>query len=180
METEERVSRILITGLPGSGKTTLVERLISHTNVSAYGFVTKEIRENGRRVGFDLIGLSGEKCTIAHIDFVSPCKVGKYGVDVSSIDIAVEKELIAGHGDIVFVDEIGKMELYSAKFRDAVTSIWNSERFMVATIMSARNTFCDRLKSDRATIIYELKPDNRESIYSVIRKQMSKKLVVRT
>jgi nucleoside-triphosphatase len=180
METGKRVRRILITGSPGSGKTTLVERLISNLDVSAYGFLTREIRENGRRVGFELIGLSGEKCTIAHVDLASSHKVGRYGVDVSSIDTAVNKELIAGSGNIVFVDEIGKMELFSKKFRDAITSLWDSDKFVVATIMAARNAFCDRLKADHCTAMYELSPDNRDNVYSDTRNHILKNLVTGT
>ncbi len=180
METKEYVRRILITGLPGSGKTTLMERLISDIDVSAYGFLTREIRKDSRRVGFELIGLSGKRCIIAHVDFVSSHKVGRYGVDVLSIDTAVENELIAGSGDIAFVDEIGKMELHSTKFRDAVTSLWDSDIFVVATVMATRNVFCDRLKSDRGTIVYELNPDSRENVYSDTRNQILKNLVVNT
>jgi nucleoside-triphosphatase THEP1 len=45
---------ILITGLPGCGKSTLIERIVRKLERPAIGFFTREIREKGRRVGFSI------------------------------------------------------------------------------------------------------------------------------
>ena len=52
--------RIFITGMPGVGKTTLALKIAEGLKDLGYkvgGFITKEIRKNGRRVGFKIITL---------------------------------------------------------------------------------------------------------------------------
>ena len=71
-------STILVTGKPGCGKTTLIKRLADVTGKRAGGFYTEEIRGGGRRQGFRLVTLDGDKATFAHCDIQSPYKVSKY------------------------------------------------------------------------------------------------------
>jgi nucleoside-triphosphatase len=51
--------RILLTGRPGCGKTTLINRIVSDLALPVGGFYTQEIREVGQRVRFKLITLDG-------------------------------------------------------------------------------------------------------------------------
>lgn len=47
---------ILLTALPRTGKSTAIERIVNMLGVkNCGGFYTKELRENGERVGFGLI-----------------------------------------------------------------------------------------------------------------------------
>jgi len=58
---------ILITGPPGSGKTTLIEKVVSRTGLPVTGFLTREIRERGVRVGFFIETCDGQQEILAHI-----------------------------------------------------------------------------------------------------------------
>ena len=58
---------ILLTGVPGIGKTTLIRRILDKIEVKAGGFCTEEIREKGRRVGFSINTLDGRTGTLAHV-----------------------------------------------------------------------------------------------------------------
>ena len=109
----------MITGLPGSGKTTLVqiilEELDRELNLRGGGFYTKEIRNKDSRIGFSLVVIDGAEKLLAHVGIRSIYKVGRYGVDIEVLNIfgaAAIKEAI-DQKDIVVIDEIGKMELYS-------------------------------------------------------------------
>ena len=74
-------NNILITGLPGIGKTTLIKKLSEELrNFHPVGFYTAEIREEGIRNGFELISLDGRKGLLSHIDIKSPYRVGKYKI----------------------------------------------------------------------------------------------------
>ena len=76
---------MLLTGVPGIGKTTIVKRVAA--------FVTGEIRRAGRRVGFELSTFTGHKKVLAHVDVDSRHRVGRYGIDVAALDEIAEEAL---------------------------------------------------------------------------------------
>jgi nucleoside-triphosphatase THEP1 len=61
---------LLLTGVPGIGKTTIIRRIADRLkNRRIGGFYTEEIREDGDRRGFRLVGFDGTKRVIGHVDF---------------------------------------------------------------------------------------------------------------
>jgi nucleoside-triphosphatase THEP1 len=164
-----RKSKLLLSGLPGSGKTTLIERLIAEIGMPASGFTTREIRDAGRRVGFEIVGLSGCREVLAHTEMKSIHCVGKYRVDINALERVLGLELHSASAQPVVIDEIGKMELLSQKFRSYIIELWRSERLVIATIMSAPNAFCDRLKADKNTVMLKLNYGNREEVLARLR-----------
>jgi nucleoside-triphosphatase len=83
--------KILLTGRPGCGKTTLIKRVVTELALPAGGFYTEEIRERGQRVGFKIITLEGKEAVLAHVDFKTMQRVGKYGLNLSGLEtIGVE------------------------------------------------------------------------------------------
>jgi nucleoside-triphosphatase len=138
----------LLTGRPGTGKTSLIKEAIASIKGRAGGFYTEEIRSGGVRQGFRLITLDGHTAILAHINFKSPYRVSKYGVDIESLDrVGVSSlEQAAQESDLVVVDEIGKMELFSQKFREAVRGIISSGKKILGTIMLQSNPDADAIK----------------------------------
>ena len=112
-------AKLLLSGPPGVGKTTLLQRVVQELDRPARGFYTREIREKGTRVGFSLSLLSGPVLTLSHVNIKSRHRVGKYGVDVEMFEGAACPEIEAGleAGVLIVIDEIGKMELFSERFR---------------------------------------------------------------
>ncbi|CAG0881616.1 unnamed protein product [Cyprideis torosa] len=117
---------ILLTGSPGVGKTTLVEKVVElcrRSNVPVEGFFTREVRgSGGRRVGFDIITLDGQTGPLARIDpTLRGPTVGQYTVTLDSLEsLTLPLLLKADMGGILVIDEIGKMELYSKRFTTTV------------------------------------------------------------
>ncbi len=75
-------SKILITGPPRSGKSTLISRIIeyySKKNYVIYGFLTPEVRMGGKRVGFDVEDIySGKRNKLARIgNYKTQFKLGR-------------------------------------------------------------------------------------------------------
>ena len=138
----------LLTGKPGAGKTSLIKQAVAGMGDKAGGFYTEEIRSKGARLGFRLVTLNGECAILAHVNIHSPYRVSKYGVDIENLDRVGVSALYkaAEECDLVVIDEIGKMELFSANFREAVLQIIDSGKRVLGTIMLNANPYADAIK----------------------------------
>lgn len=138
----------LLTGLPGSGKTSLIKQALAGFPGRAGGFYTEEIRSHGVRQGFQIVSLEGERATLAHIQTRSPFHVGKYGVDVGVLEqvgvAALEKAI--RQDDLVVIDEIGRMELFSEAFRQTVAKALEGGKRVLGTIMLRPHPWADGVK----------------------------------
>lgn len=127
---------LLITGSPGVGKTTVVRRVgAALRDRRIGGFVTDEIRIDGRRVGFELCTAAGQRQLLAHVELASAHRVGRYGVDLEALDRIVAQTL-EGDDDveIYLIDEIGKMECLSERFCAAMRRLLDRPRPVLATV----------------------------------------------
>jgi nucleoside-triphosphatase len=162
--------RILLEGRPGSGKTTLARRIVAglrERDIPVTGFTTEEIREAGRRVGFAIETVEGERGTLAHVDFVGPPRVGKYGVDLDELERLAIPQLQPSD-DLVVIDELGKMELASERFRAAVDELFASPTDVVATVHTFRHPFTDALKARADVERLQVTAANRDDLARVI------------
>jgi nucleoside-triphosphatase len=147
---DEGTPRLLLEGRPGIGKTTVARRLLhllQEAGVPVGGFTTAELRTGGRREGFLVEAVSGAQEVLAHVDLPGPPRVGRYGVDLAAFDrVALPALRTPRTGGVVIVDELGKMELASAPFRDAVMQLLDRDVAVVATVHQARDRFTDALR----------------------------------
>ena len=147
---DEGTPRLLLEGRPGIGKTTVARRLLhllQEAGVPVGGFTTAELRTGGRREGFLVEAVSGAQEVLAHVDLPGPPRVGRYGVDLAAFDrVALPALRPPRTGGVVVVDELGKMELASAPFRDAIRQLLDRDEAVVATVHQARHQFTDALR----------------------------------
>ncbi len=138
----------LLTGRPGTGKTSLIRQAVARVKGKAGGFYTEEIRNQGIREGFRLVTLDGQDAILAHVNINSTYRVSKYGVDIDSLDKVGVSALhrAVRECDLVVIDELGKMELFSANFRRAVSQIIDSGKRVLGTIMLNPNPWADAIK----------------------------------
>ena len=156
----------LLSGEPGSGKTTIIKEVLSKVNKSAGGFYTEEIRSQGVRQGFKIVTLDGKSAVLAHTSVRSSHRVSKYGVDTDSMDkVAVPalKQALQSK-DIVVIDEIGKMELFSPSFQDAVIEALQSEKKVLGTIMLASHPWADKIKERPEVEVIKVTRFNRSEV----------------
>jgi len=92
--------------------------------------------------------------------------VGKYKVNLKDLEEIGVSALEKGIKEkkVVLIDEIGKMELFSEKFKRIVLKALNSENKVLATIILKRNPFCDKIKQRKDTKIFYLKRENFQKI----------------
>jgi nucleoside-triphosphatase len=157
---------LLVTGLPGVGKTTFIVNLARElTDISLAGFYTTEIREAGIRKGFELVGLDGKKSILSHVDIRSDHRVGRYGVDVNGFEAFLDSlDLTHSDADVLVIDEIGKMECHSGKFRRLISSLLDSQKPLVATISLRGEGLITQIKRRPDVQILELTAANRHSL----------------
>jgi nucleoside-triphosphatase len=166
-----RRDHILITGFPGSGKTTLFRRLVDELqHLNPVGFYTAEIREGKSRRGFELCSLDGRTGTLAHVDLRTGYRVGKYGVDVNGFEaFLAELPLWAPQTGLVMIDEIGKMECLSDRFIEIIKSVFDSDRRLVATIAQKGGGLIAQLKKRTDVRLFVLTRENQDKIFIKVR-----------
>ena len=161
---------LLLTGRPGTGKTSLIREAVARAEVKAGGFYTEEMRCGGIRQGFRLVTLDGREAVLAHVGFSSPYRVSKYKVDVDSLNrvgVSAVKQALT-ECDLIVIDEIGKMELLSAEFREAVRQAIDGDKRVLGTIMLHPNSFCDAVKAHPGVRVLTVTRDNRDGILAEI------------
>jgi nucleoside-triphosphatase len=155
---------LLLTGVPGVGKTTVLQQVANSVEGRPLrGFLTREIRSGGQRVGFRLHTLDGEIATLAHVDNRSRQRIGRYGVDISALNEVVKDTLCpADTGAVYLVDEIGTMECLSRNFISAVKDLVDARCTIVATVAARGTGFIEQIQRHRGAQLREVTLQNRE------------------
>jgi len=159
--------KALIEARPGAGKTTAAVRLAEQLRAAELpvaGFVTEEMRERGVRVGFGIETFAGKRGVLAHVELPGPPRVGKYGVDLEALERIALPSLESPAGGVTVIDELGKMELASARFRDAVAALFDTDVPLVAIVHAIRHPFTDELKRRSDVELIRLNKANRDEL----------------
>jgi nucleoside-triphosphatase len=168
--------KILLTGLPGCGKTTAVMKIIAGLEPKKVaGFYTQEIRAGGVRKGFRWKSLDGAEGTLAHCDIKGSARVGKYGVDVAGFERAMAPILDIDQTGAEFfvIDEIGKMECFSERFVTAVRRLFGSDRSVLATVAQKGAGLISEVKNHPTAKLFNLTRQNRDETIAEVSQILS-------
>ncbi len=166
---------LFVTGRSGIGKTTVLLNVAEGLKAKGYrvgGMIGKEVRREGRRVGFEIVDFgTGVKGWLAHVEQRVGPQVGKYTVNLETLDsIGANAVLDASkNADVVIIDEIGPMELFSQAFRKAVNEALNSSKLVLAVIHhSARDPIIESIKKRDDVFITTVDLANRNDLHNIL------------
>ena len=157
-------SNLLLTGLPGVGKTTVIQRAASRFEPRFLaGFYTLEIRTDAGRQGFAIRTFDGDEAILAHRDFKTGPAVGRYRVDLAAIEKVIVPSLRPKGRDtkLIIIDEIGKMECLSPAFCQAVLAALDGTLDVLGTIPRHTGGFIQQVKDRKDVLIFEVTRSNR-------------------
>ncbi len=170
-----------VTGAPGSGKTTVLENtkeILEKEGYEVEGIYCPEIRSGRRREGFKIVDMStgGEKI-LAHVEEKDGPKVGKYTVNVENVD-EISREVISKgleRADVLMIDEIAPMEVYSDVFKEKVEEALDSDLPVLAVIHQRTNSgFIGRVKERDDAETYKVTKKNRDKLPKKLAKSLKK------
>lgn len=165
------MKNVLLEGKPGIGKTTVLKNFASGLSpVKAGGFYTEEIREKGTRVGFRIETIDGCSGVLSHIAFKSGPRVGKYRVNIPAFEkIGVKSlEKALDESEVILIDEIGKMELFSERFKEVILCCFDSNKPVVASVMAQSHPFVDSLKVRSDVKLLKVTKENRNQLTEIL------------
>jgi nucleoside-triphosphatase len=164
---------IILTGFPRVGKTTTIMKFLEKTKRECSGFYTEEIKnKQGRREGFKIIGIStGKVGTLAHINVESFRKVGKYFVDLDGFEAVALPEMDT-EAELVIIDEIGKMELYSSKFKFQLLHNLNNANVLATITKKGGGNYIELMKKREDIELIELTKKNGDQVVEELLKRI--------
>ncbi len=169
---------IVVTGAPGVGKTTVVIRVaraLREKGVKVGGIVSREIRKNNVRTGFEFIDLATNgRNILASVTGNGP-KVGKYFVNLAGCSFA-SKILInaVSHSDVIICDEIGPMELKSREFIDSVKSLLDvNKKVIVVVHQNLQHPLTEEFRN-KSIFLININSENREKANEILLDKLSR------
>jgi nucleoside-triphosphatase len=169
--------KIGITGLPGSGKTQTLLRIIQlleQEGISVGGMVTEPIVEKQRRTGFQITNwLTKEHAVFAHENFKSRIRSGRYGVNLPALEDVGTRALKDAResADVIVIDEVGKMEVESEIFTKAVVESLDASKSIVMTLhKKSRNPLLQDIRRRDELRLLEVTPVNKNLLaFKIVR-----------
>ncbi|MAK94825.1 MAG: nucleotide kinase [Euryarchaeota archaeon] len=180
--------KIGITGLPRSGKSAVLDKVVSmlaeeqgsgsETNVIG-GMRSEAIIENGERVGYACIDIATkESGVMAHREIDSRNRILGYGIDPTEIDrvgVPAIRNAI-GNCEVLVIDEVGKFTVESEGFVDAVREALEYDMPTLLTLhKKSRHPLLQDIRRRDDGRILEVTPVNRALLPYKVLKLISEK-----
>lgn len=169
------VKKIFVTGEPGIGKTTLIGKIIyelKSKGLSIGGVLTRDMREKGVRIGFQIVSLSdGVIGTLSSVKVKTGPKVGKYRVNLNDLKNIFAASILYAidYSDIIVCDEVGPMELISPDVRRAIVTLLDSDKPVIGSVHKRlKDPIIDRITGSDDIKVYEITFENRELLHKTI------------
>jgi nucleoside-triphosphatase len=172
---------LLLTGNPGIGKTTVLMKTVNALKERGYtvgGMVSREVREGGARVGFEILDLASSRGGwLAHVNQKNGPQVGRYRVNIEDLNTVGAQAIIDATEkcDVIAIDEIGPMELFSERFKEAGRKALESRKLVIAVVhWKAKDVLVSEAKNRQDAETTTVTLENREKLHNTIAKEAVK------
>lgn len=170
------MSKILITGPPRCGKSTLISKLIAHyekLGKETRGFLTPETKQDGKRIGFDVLDIeTNNKGILARTgNLKSQYNLGRYYVFLKFLESVISNLEVnkISLETIVIIDEIGKMELFSNQFKNWILRMFQSDLTIIATIgQKLHHPIKTQIQEIPNIILFEVSRESQDKMFEKI------------
>ncbi|MCK4366406.1 MAG: NTPase [Thermoplasmata archaeon] len=169
--------KVGITGLPGAGKTYALLKVIEMLeadDLTVGGMITESIIEDDTRVGFYVMDwVTGVRKVFAHKDIDSRTHIGQYGVDIEALEEVGVQAIRNATMDsgVVIIDEVGKMEVESEAFVNAVKDALDADKPLILTLhKKSRNPLLQDIRRRDDVRILEVTAVNKNLLpYKIVK-----------
>ncbi len=167
--------RLLLTGSPGIGKTTVICSVLRRLQgITCAGFYTEEVREEGQRKGFKIYTLDGKEGALASVGGREGSRVGRYTVHVEEFEELALPRINPERtpADLYVIDEIGKMELLSQRFKNSLMALLAGPSNLLATIAKKGPGLIEQIKKRSDVELIEVTKENRNDLPAAIAQRL--------
>ncbi len=109
----------------------------------------------------------GKEAVLAEKGLKSSRRLGKYGLDLRNLEETGVPaiELALRNSDIIVIDEIGKMELFSERVRETVMKTLDSHKNVVGVIHQSKQPFLDAIRARSDVLLLEVTGANNREVW---------------
>ena len=163
---------IVLTGSPGVGKTTAVMRVVrelKERGVKVGGTVSRELKTNNTRIGFEFIDLTTNDRNGLASNTGNGHQVGKYFVNTAGCRFAAERPTNAvRNSDVIICDEIGPMELKSKEFTDFVKNLLYVDKKVIVIVHQKLQHLLTDEFINKSSLLINLDLENRDEVNQIL------------
>lgn len=156
--------KLLITGRPKSGKSTILSELVAGVSPRR-GFITKGFVKDHHRIGFIVEDMNGLRAVLAQTQNPTSLQVGRFYVHPEVLAQFTRSLSHPKTGELLYLDEVGQMQLYSNEFRSLVETYLDAPNDFLATITSVySDEFTKNILGRDDIVLFQLTVANRNQI----------------
>lgn len=172
------MKNIFITGNKQTGKSTLINNIISNAGLDCSGFLTLPYHIGGKRRGYYLHGVAGIPDEENDVPITAqPDGSSFYAINETfeNLGVRILKSSLQDKSKIIVMDEIGVAEGCSRDFIRYVENCLDSNKFVLGVLKQSDCSHIHKIKNRRDVLVFVLEGDNHEYIYNKILKLIIKR-----
>lgn len=161
------IKHILITGEIGAGKSTLIQRLLTHTTRPVYGFITRRMEADAS--GFHPIYIhpaGALERVYTTGNRIGMCNSQMHGASLEVFNTLGVRYLDAPEDGLIVMDELGFMEAKADLFVQKVFEALDGRIPVIAAVKARLDVpFLNAVRARPNAANFTITPDNRGDLY---------------